>query len=75
MSEMELKKIADDAEMIVRGYAFSYRDGNVSVLNLNDPRRAVLISKDGRILESNTDEIEEAVILKIWSDDKEFMEG
>jgi uncharacterized membrane protein len=75
MSETELKKIADDAAMIIRGYAFSYRDGNVSVLNLNKPSRAVLISKDGKILESNTDEIEEAVILKIWNEDKEFMEG
>jgi uncharacterized membrane protein len=75
MSETELKKIADDADMIVRGYAFSYKEGNVSVLNLNKPSRAVLISKDGNILESNTDEIEEAVILKIWNEDKEFMEG
>lgn len=75
MPESELKKIADDAEMIVRGYAFTYRDGNISVLNLNNPNRAVLISKDGKVLESNTDEIEEAVILKIWSEDKEFMEG
>lgn len=75
MSETELKKIADDAAMIVKGYAFSYKDGNVSVLNLNNPDRAVLISQEGKVLESNTDEIEEALILKIWNEDKEFMEG
>ena len=34
----------------------------------------MLISKDGEIIESNTDEIEEALILKIWNEDKEFME-
>jgi hypothetical protein len=54
-----------------RGYAFTYRDGNVSVLNLNRPERSVLISDNGKILESNTDEIEEVLILKIWN---EFME-
>ncbi|MDD7333686.1 MAG: hypothetical protein PUG70_04765 [Lachnospiraceae bacterium] len=75
MSETELKKIADDAAMIVKGYAFSYKDGNVSVLNLNNPDRAVLISQEGKVLESNTDEIEEALILKIWNEDKEFTEG
>ena len=60
--------------MIVKGYAFSYKDNNISVLNLNNPSRAILISQDGVILESNTDEIEEALILKIWNEDKEFME-
>ena len=74
MSEKELKQIADDAAMIVKGYAFSYKDNFISVLNLNNPSRAMLISKDGDIIESNTDEIEEALILKIWNEDKEFME-
>lgn len=74
MSENELKRIADDAAMIVKGYAFSYKDNFISVLNLNNPSRAMLISKDGEIIESNTDEIEEALILKIWNEDKEFME-
>jgi uncharacterized membrane protein len=74
MSENELKRIADDAAMIVKGYAFSYKDNFISVLNLNNPSRAILISKDGKIIESNTDEIEEALILKIWNEDKEFME-
>ena len=74
MSEKELKQIADDAAMIVKGYAFSYKDNFISILNLNNPSRAMLISKDGEIIESNTDEIEEALILKIWNEDKEFME-
>lgn len=74
MSEIELRKIADDANMVVKGYAFRYLDNNVSVVNLNRPERAVVISKEGIILESNTDDIEEALIRKIWFEDKEFME-
>ena len=57
MSKEELKLIADQSNMIVKGYAFTYHDGNVSVLNLNRPDRALLISKDGKVLESNTDDI------------------
>lgn len=75
MSKEELKLIADQSNMIVKGYAFTYHDGNVSVLDLNRPDRALLISKDGKVLESNTDDIEETLILKIWNEDKEFMEG
>ena len=52
MSEKELKQIADDAAMIVKGYAFSYKDNFISVLNLNNPSRAMLISKDGEIVDA-----------------------
>ena len=34
MSEEKLKEIADNADMIVRGYAFTKKDKNISVLNL-----------------------------------------
>ena len=74
MYEMELRRIADNANMVIKGYAFSYIENNISVINLNRPERAVVISKEGKILESNTDDIEEALIIKIWSEDKEFME-
>ena len=74
MYEMELRRIADNANMVIKGYAFSYIENNISVINLNRTERAVVISKEGKILESNTDDIEEALIIKIWSEDKEFME-
>ena len=74
MPEKEIIKMADEAEMIIKGYAFTYKEGNVAVLNLNAPNRAVLLSKEGKVLESNTDVIEEALIIKIWNENKEFME-
>lgn len=74
MSEFDLKKIADNADMIVRGYAFTRKGEFISVLNLNNPDRAVLLSASGRVLESNTDEIEEAIIRNIWNADKKYME-
>ena len=50
MSE-ELIRIANDADLIVNGYAFKCKDRNVSVLNLNWPDKAVLMTMSGEILE------------------------
>ena len=35
MSIDERKKIADEADMIVDGYSFTYKDKNIVVVNLN----------------------------------------
>ena len=43
----ELIKVADEADMIVNGYAFKLKDGHVSILNLNRPDRAAVLTKDG----------------------------
>lgn len=74
MPEIELTKIADDANMIVRGFAFTRKNGNISVLNLNNPTHAMVISNDGKMLESSMDPIEQTIVLKIWENDAEFME-
>ncbi len=31
----EKKRIADEADMIVNGYSYTYKDGNVQVVDLN----------------------------------------
>ena len=33
---MSIQQIADDADMIVAGYAYKVKDGYVEVINLND---------------------------------------
>ena len=74
MPEEKLQEIADQADMIVRGYAFTRKDGNIAVLNLYHPESAMYISPEGKMLESSMDEIEQAIVLKIWKEDSEFME-
>ena len=74
MSEERIMEIADAADMIVRGYAFTKKDGNISVLNLNRPDCAMLMTPEGKMLESSMDEIEQAIVFKIWEEDSEFME-
>ncbi|MDO4178773.1 MAG: hypothetical protein Q4D21_06225 [Phascolarctobacterium sp.] len=74
MTEEELKTVADDADMIVQGYAFTRKGDYIAVLNLYKPNRAMLLSKDGKMLESSMDVIEQALVEKIWAEDSEFME-
>ncbi len=74
MSEEKIKEIADNADMIVRGYAFTKKDNNISVLNLNRPASAMYMSPVGKMLESTMDDIEQAIVLNIWERDSQFME-
>ena len=37
MPEEKIKKIADSADMVVGGYAFTKKDGIIAVLNINKP--------------------------------------
>ena len=46
----DIKTIADKADMIVNGYAFTQEDDLIHVLNLNCPDKAVVFSLDGEVL-------------------------
>ena len=40
-----IKEVADAAEMIINGYAFTKDGENVRVLNLNNPYKAAYLSR------------------------------
>ena len=75
MSEKELKAIADSSDMIVGGYSFTKKDDKVSVLNLNDPASAMILFMNGKIVETNMDPIEQALVLKHWEKNASFLEA
>ena len=54
----DIKTIADKADVIINGYAFTCEDGRIRVLNLNSPDKAVVFSVDGEVLETTMDDIE-----------------
>jgi hypothetical protein len=75
MSEEEKMKIADAADMIVNGYAFEKKEGNITVVNLNrSVPHAMVMDAAGKMLESSMDPIEQRIVLEIWEKDKEYME-
>ena len=69
-----IKEIADRADMIVSGYAFTRENGQIRILNLNNTEKALVISEEGKVLETTMDDIEVRIVLDYWIDDREFME-
>ena len=75
MPDKELQQIADNARFIVNGYAFTEReDGFVSVLNLEHPECAMVVSKSGELIETNMDGIEQKIVLEMCRRNLQFME-
>ena len=74
MSDTKIREIADKADMIIRGYAFTREDALIRILNLNDRESSMVITPDGTMVETNMDEIEQALVLDIWQKDSKYME-
>ena len=76
MCKERIKELADDADMIVSGYAFKKKDnGFISILNLEHPDCAMVITEKGELVETNMDEIEQHIVRDIFSRNLQFMEG
>ena len=70
----KIREIADRAYMIVNGYAFTLENDQIKILNLNNLDKALVISEDGKVLETTMDDIEIRIVLDYWDSDREFME-
>ena len=71
----KIKEIADKADMIVNGYAFTRENNQIKILNLNNLDKALVISEAGEVLETTMDDIEIRIVLDYWNSDCEFMEN
>ncbi len=71
--QLDIKKIADKADMIINGYAFTKDDDWVRVLNLNCINHAAVILKD-KIVETNMDDVEKEIVMDYYQRNKQFME-
>jgi hypothetical protein len=68
------KKIAETADMIINGYAFTRSDDNVRVLNLNSVGSAAVIGKDNEVIETSMDDIELDIVMNYYKRNKAFLE-
>ena len=69
----KIREIADRADMIVNGYAFTRENRQIRVLNLNNLDKALVLSEDGRVLQTTMDDIEISIVLDYWDNDRKFM--
>ena len=71
----DVKKVADEADMIVNGYAYTQNEEGCRVLNLNRPDKATVLSKTGEVLETSMDDIEIQIVKGYFEKNRQFMEG
>jgi len=72
---LNVKEVADAADMIVNGYAFTRFELGFRVLNLNDPEKAAVFSEKGEVLETTMDDIELDIASNYLVRNRRFMEG
>ena len=71
----DVKKVADEADVIVNGYAFTKCKEGYRILNLNRPDRAAVLSQTGDVLETSMDDIEIQIVKSYLEKNRKFMEG
>lgn len=74
MTMLNIKEIADRADMIVSGYAFTKEADLIRILNLSAPSRALVLSNAGEVLETNMDDIELEIVTDIYKRNKQYLE-
>lgn len=71
--QLNVKEIADRADMIIDGYAFTKDGDYVRVLNLNCVNHAAVILND-LVVETNMDDIETQIVKDYYESNKQYME-
>ncbi len=71
---IDVAKVADNADLIVNGYAFTKDGQNIRVLNLNGLDRAAVISSDSAVIETSMDDIEIAIVMDYYNRNRKFLE-
>ncbi len=71
---ISIKEVADKADIIVNGYAFTKDKVGYRVLNLNRPSRAVVLDYSGEMLETTMDDIEVGIVKDYFIKNKNYME-
>ena len=70
----DIETVANKADAIVNGYAFTREEDGIHVLNLNSPDKAVVFSKEGEVLETTMDDIELSIASRYLKQNLKYME-
>ncbi|MCI7477277.1 MAG: hypothetical protein MSA77_03470 [Selenomonadales bacterium] len=69
----KVETLADEAEVIVGGYAFFDRNDGVTIINLHNTDKAAFFYND-EMIENTMDDIEAFKVKKIYQNNKKYME-
>ena len=70
---IDIETIAQDAEMIVNGYAFTPCELGVRVLSLRQPTQAAVLNDAGDMLETSMDDVELDIVRDLFLKNKQFL--
>ena len=70
---LDIKKLADEADVIVRGYAFIAKGEGITIIDLHRPEHAAYFYND-ELVETSMDEIEAFKVTKLYKDNVKYME-
>jgi hypothetical protein len=74
MSETVLNTIADKADMIFAGYAYTIADEKIKVINLENPDSAAVLDREGNMLETSMSDVELALVESYYIKNIELLE-
>lgn len=69
-----IQTVADNADMIINGYAFTKDDENIRVLNLNNNKKSLYFSKNGKVIHTSMDDIEIGIVQHYYTKNLSLME-
>lgn len=71
----KIRDAAEQADLIVNGYAFRKKENKLFVLNLNNPEKALVLGANDEVLETSMDDIEIQVVMSYLERNRKFMEN
>lgn len=69
---MSVQEIADQADMIVAGYAFKVLKDHIEITDLNNLSKTAVIQND-ELVESVMSDEEDAIVMKYYNRNKELL--
>ena len=72
MDEEKARTIAENSDLMLNGYAVTLDAGNFRVVNLKTGKAAYIMAS-GELSETNMDEVESAIALRIVSENRKYI--
>ena len=72
MDEEKARTIAENSDLVLNGYAVTLDAGNFRVVNLKTDKAAYIMAS-GELSETNMDEVESAIAMRIVSENRKYI--
>lgn len=69
----DLREVADRADMIINGYAFTKENELIRIINLNNMDKSLVVNDTGKVLETSMDDIEVHIVMDYLDNNREFI--